>query len=113
MATTVGEVVSSNEMVVAQFDEVAVGTTVESLEIEFDQAKYEEYLSSSSSGGDASRKRHRVVRRGRPQTVKASAPAGSTRVSSEEPTPLQSIKAKSEIERKGQGSANWVAKRSL
>ena len=62
MATTVGGAVSSNEMVVAQFDEVAVGMTVESLEIEFDQAKYEEYLSSSSSGGDASRKRHRVVR---------------------------------------------------
>ncbi|ONK76793.1 uncharacterized protein A4U43_C03F32200 [Asparagus officinalis] len=90
MATIVGEAVLSNEMV----------------------AKYEEYLSSSSSGGNASRKCHRVVRRGRPQTVKASAPAGSTRVSSEEPTPTQSIKAKPEIERKGQGSAKWVAKRS-
>ena len=112
MATTVGEAVSSSEMVVAQFDEVAVGTTVESLEIEFDQAKYEEYLSSSSSGGDASRKRHRAARRGRPQTVKASAPEGSTRISSEEPTPSQSIKAKPEIERKGQGSAKWIAKRS-
>ena len=101
MATTVGGAVSSSEMVVAQFDEVAVGTTVESLEIEFDQAKYEEYLSSSSFCGDASRKRHRVMRQGRPQTVKASAPKGFPRVSSGEPTPTQSIKAKPEIESKG------------
>ena len=43
MATTVGETIHSDELVVAQFDEIAEGTIVESLFIEFDQTKYEEY----------------------------------------------------------------------
>ena len=57
MATTVGESVHSDELVVAQFDEVAAGTTVESLVI-----KFEGYLQSSSSGGNISRDDCRVVR---------------------------------------------------
>ena len=39
MATTVGEIILSDEMIVAQSDEVAAGTMVESLVIEFDQAR--------------------------------------------------------------------------
>ena len=49
MATIIGEVIVSDDMIVAQSDEIAPGTTVESLVIEFDLAKYEEFVSSEGS----------------------------------------------------------------
>jgi len=70
MATTVGEIILSDEMIVAQSDEVAAGTMVESLVIEFDQAKYEEYLSSDASSPRSARKCRRVSREPRAQAVK-------------------------------------------
>ena len=39
MVTTVGAVIASDDMIVAQSDEIASGTTVESLVIPFDDAK--------------------------------------------------------------------------
>ena len=60
MATTVGATILSDDMVVAQCDKIAAGTTVESLVIEFNQAKYEEYLSSNSSSPRSARKCRRV-----------------------------------------------------
>ena len=50
----------SNEEVVAQSDVHLTGTTVETLIIEFDQAKYEEAISSGSLCPKAMRKIHKV-----------------------------------------------------
>jgi len=46
MATSLGITFSTDKQVVAQGDVTFMGKTVESLVIEFDQAKYEEFLSS-------------------------------------------------------------------
>ena len=48
MATPSGTTFSTDEQVVAQGDIICMGKVVESLVVEFDQAKYEEFLSSSS-----------------------------------------------------------------
>ena len=48
MATPLGTTFSTDEQVVAQGDVTCMGKTVESLVVEFDQAKYEEFLSSGS-----------------------------------------------------------------
>ena len=48
MATPLGNTFSTNEQVVAQGDVTYMGKMVESLIVEFDQAKYEEFLSSGS-----------------------------------------------------------------
>ena len=60
MATTVGEVIFSEEMIVAQSDTIAPGTTVESLVIEFDQTKYEEFVSSGDNSEVSARKFRRI-----------------------------------------------------
>jgi len=86
MATTVGETILSDEMVVAQSDVIATGTMVESLVIEFDQAKYEEYLSSDSSSPRSARKYRRVSREPRVQTVEIETLSGSVQVQEEEMT---------------------------
>ena len=52
MATLLGIVFSTDENMVAQADVNFIGTTVVA---EFDQAKYEEYLSSSSKSLKATR----------------------------------------------------------
>ena len=48
MATPLGITFSINEQVVAQVDITYMGKMVESLIVEFDQVKYEEFLSSCS-----------------------------------------------------------------
>ena len=48
MATLLGNTFSTDEQVVAQGDVTYMGKTVESLVVEFDQAKCEEFLSSGS-----------------------------------------------------------------
>ena len=48
MATSLGTSFSTDEQVVAQGDITYMGKIVESLIDEFDQAKYEEFLSSGS-----------------------------------------------------------------
>ena len=48
MATPLETIFSTDENMMTQADVNFIGTTVESLVVEFDQAKYEEYLSSSS-----------------------------------------------------------------
>ena len=48
MATLLGTTFSTDEQVVAQGDVTYTGKKVESLVEEFDQAKYEEFLSSGS-----------------------------------------------------------------
>ena len=65
MATTVGEIIVSDDVMVAQSDEIAPGTTVESLVIEFDDAKYDEFLCSGGSSSPSARK-YRKVSRGAP-----------------------------------------------
>ena len=48
MATPLGITFSTDEQVVAQGDVTYMGKTVESLVVEFDQAKYKEFLSFGS-----------------------------------------------------------------
>ena len=48
MVTTLGTTFSTNEQVVVQGDVTFMGKTVKSLVVKFDQAKYEEFLSSGS-----------------------------------------------------------------
>ena len=48
MATPLGTTFSTDEQIVSQGDVTFMEKTVESLVVEFDQAKYEEFLSSSS-----------------------------------------------------------------
>jgi len=53
MATPLGTTFSTDEQVVVQGDVTCMGKTVESLVREFDQAKYEEFLSSGSKSPKA------------------------------------------------------------
>ena len=53
MTTPLGTTFSTDEQVVAQGDVICMGKTVESLVVEFDQAKYEEFLSSGSKSPKA------------------------------------------------------------
>ena len=53
MATPLGNTYSTDEQAVAQGDVIYMGKTVESLVVEFDQAKYEEFLSSGSKSPKA------------------------------------------------------------
>ena len=53
MTTPLGNTFSTDEQVVAQGDVIYMGKTVESLVVEFDQAKYEEFLSSGSKSPKA------------------------------------------------------------
>jgi len=55
MATLLGTVFSTDENMVVQADVNFIGRTIESLVVEFDQAKYEEYLSSGSKSLKAMR----------------------------------------------------------
>ena len=107
MATTVGESVHSDELVVAQSDEVAAGTTVESLVI-----KFEGYLQSSSSGGSTSRDGCRVVRVAQPQEAEATKPEGSTQAEAGGSFPPKPVEAEPRLENAGLGAAEWVNERS-
>ena len=49
MATPLGITFSTDEQVAAQGDVTYIGKMVESLVVEFDQAKHEEFLSSGSN----------------------------------------------------------------
>ena len=53
MATPLGNTFPTDEQVVAQGDVTYMGKTIESLIVEFDQAKYEEFLSSGSKSPKA------------------------------------------------------------
>ena len=53
MATPLGTSFVTDEQIVAQGDVLYKGKTVESLVVEFDQAKYEEFLSSGSKSPKA------------------------------------------------------------
>ena len=53
MATPLGTTFVTDEQIVAQDDVLYKGKMVESLVIEFDQAKYEEFLSSGSKSPKA------------------------------------------------------------
>jgi len=53
MATPLGITFSTDKQIVAQGDVISMGRTVESLIVEFNQAKYEEFLSSSSKNPKA------------------------------------------------------------
>ena len=53
MATPLGNTFSTDEQVVAQGDVLYKGKTVKSLVVEFDHAKYEEFLSSGSKSPKA------------------------------------------------------------
>ena len=53
MATPLGTTFSTDEQVVVQGDVTCMGKTVESLVVEFNQAKYEEFLSSGSKSPKA------------------------------------------------------------
>jgi hypothetical protein len=88
MATTVGASICSDDMVVAQSDKIVAGTMVESLVIEFDQAKYEEYLSSNSSSPRSARKCRQVSHEPRVQMVETGTIPESLKVQDEEKMPL-------------------------
>jgi len=60
MATPLGIIFSTNEQVVAQGDITFMEKMVESFIVEFDQAKYEEFLSSSSKSPSVARQYRRV-----------------------------------------------------
>ena len=61
MATLLGNLTfSTDEQVVVQGDINFVGKMVESLVVEFDQVKYEEFLSSGSKSPKATRQYRRV-----------------------------------------------------
>ena len=107
MATTVGEFVHSDELVVAQSDEVAAGTTVESLVI-----KFEGYLQSSSSRGNTSRNGYRVVRVAQPQEAEATKPEGSTQAEAGGSFPPKPVEADLRFENTGLGATEWVDERS-
>ena len=68
MATLLG-MSFSDEEVVAQSDVHLIGTTVETLIIEFDQAKFEKALSSGSFSPKAMRKIHKVAKETKAPTV--------------------------------------------
>ena len=53
MATPLGTTFVTDEQIVTQGDVLYKGKTVESLVVEFDQAKYEEFLSSGSKSSKA------------------------------------------------------------
>jgi len=53
MATPLGMTFSTDEQVMAEGDITCMGKTIESLVIEFDQEKYEEFLSSGSKSPKA------------------------------------------------------------
>ena len=55
MATPLRIIFSTDENMVAQAHVNFIGTTIKSLVVEFDQVKYEEYLSSSSKSLKAMR----------------------------------------------------------
>ena len=78
MATPLGTTFVTDEQVVAQGDVLYKGKTVESLVIEFNQAKYEEFLSSGSKSPKA--RAYRRVSTGicpeiRPEILSDAAPA--------------------------------------
>ena len=60
MATLLGTTFSTDEQVVAQGEVSFKGKKVESLVVEFDQVKYEEFLSSGSKSPRVAWQYHRV-----------------------------------------------------
>ena len=61
MATPLGTTFSPDEQVMTQGDVSFIGKTVESLVVEFDQAKYEEFLSSGSKSPRVARQYRRIT----------------------------------------------------
>jgi len=61
LGTTVGETFSTLGKVVAQHDEMDVGDMAETLVIEIDQDKFEEFLSSGKSSHVSLRKHRKII----------------------------------------------------
>lgn len=61
MATIAGAFLFTEENMVAQFYAKLIGLMVETLVVEFDQQRYEEYLSFGSSGSKPTRHYHQVT----------------------------------------------------
>jgi len=76
MATPLGTTFSTDEQVVAQGDVIYMGIMVESLIVEFNKAKYEEFLSSSSKSPRA--RQHRKVSSGTRSPVHSEIPSDPT-----------------------------------
>ena len=76
MATPLGTTFSTDEQVVAQGDVTYMGKIVKSLVVEFDQAKYEELLSSSSKSPRA--RQYRKVSSGTRSQVRSEIPSDAT-----------------------------------
>ena len=60
MVTPLGNVFSIDEKVIAQVHLNLIGSTVESLVVEFDQEKFEQLLSSGSVSSKSMQKYHKV-----------------------------------------------------
>ena len=73
MATPLGTTFSTDEQVVAQGDVTYMRKMIESLVIEFDQAKYEEFLSSGSKSPRV--RRYRKVSSGTSSQVRSEIPS--------------------------------------
>jgi len=76
MATPLGTTFSTDEQVVAQGDVTYMGKMIESLIVEFDQAKYEEFLSSGSKSPRA--RQYRKVSSGTCSPVHSEIPSDMT-----------------------------------
>ena len=76
MATPLGTTFSTDEQIVAQGDVTYMGKTVESLVVEFDQVKYEEFLSSGSKSPKA--RQYRKVSLGTCSRVRSEIPSDAT-----------------------------------
>ena len=80
MATPLGITLSTDEQDVVQGDVIYMGKTVESLVMEFDQAKYEEFLSSGSKSPRA--RQYRKVFSGTHSQIPSKIPSDVTGVKS-------------------------------
>ena len=76
MATPLGTTFSTDEQVVAQGDVTYMEKMIESLVVEFDQAKYEEFLSSSSESPKA--RQYRKVSSGTLSRIPSEIPSDVT-----------------------------------
>ena len=76
MATPLGTTFSADEQGVAQGDVTYMGKTIELLVVEFDQAKYEEFLSSGSKSPRA--RQYRKVSSGTHSWIPSEIPSDVT-----------------------------------
>lgn len=63
MVTLLGTTFSSDEKVIAQYDEVSIGSTKKTLVIQFDQTAYEEMLRTRGSTRSSSVQKAKKIRK--------------------------------------------------